>query len=101
VSGYAAIAKPTRLRGLPGCGLQSWTPCSAATMRASSRPTCAVHEFVSYLRYYGRAGRTAAIAVVDPKKTSAAVSFALDIGRPDDRPPSIDLGLLQSREPFR
>jgi hypothetical protein len=34
-------------------------------------PTCAVHKVVSYLRYYGRAGRTAAIAVFDPELTFA------------------------------
>ncbi len=29
-------------------------------------PTCAVQKVVSYLRYCGRGGRTAAIAVFDP-----------------------------------
>ena len=29
-------------------------------------PTCAVHKVVGYLRYCGRASRTAAIAVFDP-----------------------------------
>src|SRR5712671_5344684 len=34
-------------------------------------PTCAVHQNVSYLRYWGRASRTAAVAVFDPHRKSS------------------------------
>src|SRR5260370_32036778 len=34
------------------------------------RPTCVVHEVVGYVRYWGRAGRTPAIAVFYPEPTS-------------------------------
>ena len=42
-------------------------------------PTCAVHKVVSYLRYWRRAGRTAAIAVFDPQQTFALLIPARNI----------------------
>jgi hypothetical protein len=36
-----------------------------------------MHKVVSYLRYYGRAGRTAAIAAFDPKRPIRAENISL------------------------
>ena len=39
---------------------------AAASAVGPTLPACAVHKVVSYLRYLGRVGRTAAMAVFDP-----------------------------------